>query len=243
MKNIKVLLTMLVLMLSALFAMSNDGGQQPLKLEKDGEKVTVQDTQQTEQPTMYEINNPTVSVKSKDSSQVKSEIDLGSFTTEELIYKFISNTSMLTTLGLFEDYNTRVRVVLSDVLTKELLRRENVIENILKIYKIKANTNDFKSKELIILLLSSKDVVKFMKKSEKHETIKITYSIYFANEIDPKGVIPPNALYLFTNILEGEGYNVMPNKAKYEDKSDLTFFRDWQGAIILKGKDYIDSKE
>lgn len=49
MKSSKIIVALLILMLSVAFAMSDDGGQQPITPKKEAEKVTVQETPKTNQ--------------------------------------------------------------------------------------------------------------------------------------------------------------------------------------------------
>lgn len=73
MKNIKVLLTVLVLMFSAIFAMSGDGGQQSLTPQNEAEKVTVQDAQLEVQTGTKHANQVELNILGKADTQEKNE--------------------------------------------------------------------------------------------------------------------------------------------------------------------------
>jgi hypothetical protein len=242
MKQKKVIAAILILMLSSGFAMSGDGGQQPEKQEKRNEAVQVQSEQAQQVENDVEEAQVAQATKQEEVRTRVPEMSFSSFTTSELIDLFISNTLLLATIGLFEDYKAKIKIVMNNELTVELLKRNDSIDEMLKAFNVKANTKDYASKELIILFLSSKESVKLMNKNDKFKTIELTFSIYFTNEMKSTGgVIPSHALNLLTNVLEDEGYKVFPNKDKNVSKSDFKYLRDWQEVVFKTCIEYLDS--
>ncbi|MFA7074980.1 MAG: hypothetical protein WC234_07345 [Endomicrobiaceae bacterium] len=177
----------------------------------------------------------------------KDEINPESLSTSALVNRFLNDYHLSAFLGLLQEYDAKVLAILKNDVIIELLNRKDCINCLSKIYKDKLNSSEVLSKELLPLLISSKACIEKMNGDEKYEILKISYDIYlkkYENEEIPSGrSYSYPVLYLFTNILEFEGLEILPKDVTWNQKHDFSFRKQWTEILFLKTQEYLEIKE
>jgi len=261
----KIIITaLLIALLSVVFSMSGDGKNVPVVKEETG-VVKVQETQETVQIKTQigskEADHNVLNENVTEDSQVKIDahiypikqrnslsesISLDSLCTFELINRFLNDYMLSAYLGLLQEYDDKVHAILRNDVIKELLERKNCINCVIKVYKDKINTNEVLHKELLLLLISSKEFIGKMQNGEKYEIVKISYDTYLKDynnkQISNGRTFSYPILFLFTNILEDVGFDIIPDDISWEQEHNYLFQKEWIGKLVIKTQEYLGSK-